>query len=163
MRNREIQLGRLLHNIPEADLFSKQNELIITNWLDKLDSGITKAVTGTESDGRPTIRFVAEEPASSSWRSQVTIPRGSYVLEAEVVTNNLRTYRGNARSGVALRISGATPDETLKANGKHFVRYKFSVLENRRTVELICEMKDCQGEIGFYLDNLKLTRSKLLF
>jgi hypothetical protein len=163
VRNREIQLNRILYAMPDTPLFTKQSEMIMTNWVEKLDTGDARVNRTVETNGRPMIQISASEPSTTSWRSEVLLPRGAYVLEAEVQARGLKTYKEDSRSGVALRISGETADQTLKANGRHVLRYKFHVMEDKKSVSLVCEMRSCIGEIGFYLDNLKLTRSNILF
>jgi hypothetical protein len=87
------------------------------------------------------------------------LPRGRYVLRADVALEGVVPRLHPQGSGAGLRISGASRTESH--SGSHVwqpVEFAFEVGEAFRQVELVAELRAEQGTAWFDAESLRLVR-----
>jgi CotH kinase protein len=96
---------------------------------------------------------------SSSWRKQVLLQRGKYLLEARVKTEDVIPIGDESGRGAGIRTSRASrSNEVVSTSDWTRISYEFSVVEDQRMVELVLELRARFGKAWFDRESLKLTR-----
>ena len=96
---------------------------------------------------------VAAEP-STSWRASVRLPRGRYVLRANVSTQGVVTSDDSLGSGVGIRISGAQRTNRAVGSGATRLEFVFAVDEPLRDVVLVLELRNAVGKAWFAKESI---------
>ena len=96
---------------------------------------------------------------SSSWRTQVLLPRGTYRLEARLKTEDVIPIPDDQGRGAGIRRSqSGRSNELSGTNDWTQVAYDWRVSEDQRQVELLLELRARHGRVWFDRESLKLRR-----
>ncbi len=96
---------------------------------------------------------------SSSWRQQVILPRGKYVLEAKLKTEGVIPIPDDQGRGAGIRRSQlGRSNEQVGTQDWTPVTYELQVREDQRMVEWVLELRARTGKAWFDRDSLKLRR-----
>jgi spore coat protein CotH len=128
-------------------------------WQQRNDGG--NATLGVDNDGghkRLHIRHEGGGECVASFRTTVTLGKGSYVFEGPCKTAGVTAPQGQ-NTGAGLRISGGRRDERRVGDSDwQPARFAFEVSEASRDVVLVCELRAGAGEAWFDAAGLKLRR-----
>lgn len=95
----------------------------------------------------------------ASWRCKVLLRPGSYQLNAKCQTKGVIPLDDNDNSAVGIRISKSERnDKLLGTTASRPLEFDFTVVEDRREVELVLELKARRGTAIFEADSLALVR-----
>lgn len=107
------------------------------------------------------IRGTQGTPFAASWRRQIVLGRGTYLLEASVMAIGIVPTRDPNGSGAGVRISGGRLVNRLTGSANWTtVEYEFTVEEEIRNVELVLELRAQSGQAWFDRTSLVLRKLK---
>ncbi|MDX1927180.1 MAG: CotH kinase family protein [Pirellulaceae bacterium] len=140
--------------------FDSTGQLQLTDWYPSVEAEEAK-VEEADVDGVACFSITREPfgDYSSSWRTQVLLPRGNYRFEARIKTENVIPIPDDQGRGAGLRRSQSGRSNEL--TGTHdwtLVTYEWQVLEDQRNVELLLELRARHGRVWFERESLKLHR-----
>lgn len=97
----------------------------------------------------------------ASWRRKVLLGPGAYQLHANCQTKAVVPLDGNDNSGAGIRVSHSERSAGLRCTAQSTpLEFYFIVVEDRREVELVLELKARRGMAVFESDSLTLVRKK---
>lgn len=96
---------------------------------------------------------------SSSWRTRVLLPRGSYRLQSRIKTENIVPIPDDQGRGAGIRRSqSGRSNELTGTNDWTTVSYEWIVAEDQREVELVLELRARHGKVWFDRKSIELRR-----
>ena len=149
-----VRAGRVADQLrgiePETMKFDAAGFGYPVSWRD--EAGSNEAILDrVKCDGKTTLHIQARGRTRASWRSQMFLKPGWYRFEGMARTNLMDS--GSAR----LRISGDT--RTIGISGTAAwqpLTHDFSVKDEVKDVELVCELDAPSGDVWFDLDSLRV-------
>ena len=163
LAERKLELERQLEEAKKPPLSFATGVERPANWVVKdIPEGgrLDRGGPGRQGKGT-TLRIVAGEKTSASWRTQVFLPPGRYRWEGSVRTIGARPLVNARRQGAALRLAGSGGSSSARLTGTSpwtELSADFSVGPTPRLVELICEFVAGGGTAEFDEASLKLTK-----
>lgn len=148
------------HGMPQPIEFDEPGTIKLTDWHPSVEAEDAK-VDEANVDGVSTLSITRESfgDYSSSWRTNVLLPRGSYRLEVRIKTENVVPIPDDQGRGAGIRRSqSGRSNELCGTNDWTEVSYEWLVTEDQRQVELILELRARYGHTWFDRDSLLLRR-----
>lgn len=165
LKERFSQRAELLSELidqgmPTPIQFGPTGVVALKDWYPSIEADDVK-VEEAEVDGVASYAIERDKfgDFSSSWRRQVLLPRGDYVVEARIRTEAVIPIPDDQGRGAGLRRehSGRT-NELVATNDWTLVTYEIHVVEDQRMVELVLELRARLGKAWFDRESLKIRR-----
>ncbi len=161
MAQRSMMLSELIEQGMQQPLEFKTTEaLTLTEWYPSVEAEDAK-LEESDKDGIASYLITREAYGdySSSWRTQVLLPKGVYRLEARVKTEDVVPIPDDQSRGVGIRrVSSGRSNELVGTNDWTLVTYEWQVQEDQRQVELLLELRARHGVVWFDRESLRLRR-----
>jgi len=140
--------------------FDSSGTIQLTDWYPSVEAENAKV---DEADANGVASYlITRKPFgdySSSWRTHVLLPRGSYRLEARIKTEDVIPIPDDQGRGAGIRRSqSGRSNELSGTNDWTLVTYEWRVPEDQRQVELVLELRARHGSAWFDRDSLKVRR-----
>ena len=159
--NREHSLRRQLSRPPPARVEFHGGVATLGDWqaTDESTGGHFDEVR--TPDGRAALWIHAGSQVSSSFRTTVRLPPGSYEFQGEARVANVVPLPFGRNQGAALRLSGGTrpPDGLVGTCGWTPLKQRFAILDAEAEVTFICELRAAAGDGWFDKHSLRLVRA----
>ncbi len=163
LRQRADALPELIeHGMPQPVDFGSSETFQLPDWYPSVEAEDAK-VEEADCEGTASLSITREPYGdySSSWRTQVLLPRGKYRLEARIKTQNVIPIPDDQGRGAGIRRSqSGRSNELYGTNDWTMVSYEWSVAEDQRQVELVLELRARHGQVWFDRESLKIRRAK---
>ncbi len=161
LRRRIEQRGKSLAHQLGAKLeilqFPPSGEVLIKKWQPREDQG-NATYNRHDSKTDEGLLVIEANGGTGSWRSQVTLPPGTYEFVGRALVDGIEVSPNDPRSGVGLRHSGAQPGQRIRRQADWTeLRHEIEVRATLE-IELICEIKAIRGKAVFDANSLKLVR-----
>ena len=161
LTQRAAALPELIENgMPVPVEFDESGMIQLADWYPSVEAEEAK-VEEAELNG-VACYSITREPFgdySSSWRTQVLLPRGTYRLEARLKTEDVIPIPDDQGRGAGIRRSqSGRSNELSGTNDWTQVAYDWRVREDQRQVELLLELRARHGRVWFDRESLKLRR-----
>jgi spore coat protein H len=148
--------------MPVPVTFDDSSILELADWYPSVEAENAK-VEEADLEG-VACYFITREPFgdfSSSWRTQVLLPRGKYRLEASIKTEDVIPIPDDQGRGAGIRRSqSGRSNELSGTNAWTPVTYEWEVSEDQRQVELLLELRARHGKVWFDRKSLRIQRIK---
>ncbi|OGV67883.1 MAG: hypothetical protein A2283_03140 [Lentisphaerae bacterium RIFOXYA12_FULL_48_11] len=161
------------HIAQRADNLKEQDQQSDPEFLafdDKGIAGLTDWYTASESDGVKheevdlpgnkkgySIDAGTNGQCVASWRRKVLLGPGVYQLNARCQTKGVVPLDSNDNSAAGIRVSHSERNSKLLGTATStLLAFGFKVVEDRREVELVLELKARRGKVIFEADTLVL-------
>ncbi len=126
----------------------------VKNWSprnNQLEQG-TVEFQKTRERNRSFLHIKTSDGGAGSWRTRVSLEPGRYVFEGRARTKGVGTS-----DAVSLRVSGSQTAPRRIPQGEWVgLQFQIQVNEPQTEVELICELRDADGEAWFDEGSLRL-------
>ncbi len=142
--------------------FNAQGEAIITDWIEKVESGNPK-LARQATPGQPdllTIEAVANQNCVASWRASILLPPGKYKLQVRAKGINIQPTESGSGKGAGIRISGGQRSNQLSGTVDWTILEHPIDIDSLRKVDVVAELRATQGTVQFQADQLKIVRLK---
>jgi hypothetical protein len=148
---------------PEALTFGKQNWALVGDW-EPAPQGDAK-LEKKEVSGRSLLLIETgpSKTCDASFRTRVRLGKGAYRLEARVRTVNVKGLNDGRGAGAGLRLGDVDRQSTNAMAGTSEWRtlaFPFQVVEEKKDVELVAELRGSAGTAAFDATSLKLVKVK---
>lgn len=147
---------------PEILEFGSEGELNLTDWWPVLEAGKAELTIvdkfGKEKKPAYKIALTAEPPVVASWRKGFLLGPGKYRFSVRSYLENYQPAE-NEPAGVRL-LNNFIAVESTQNNYDRWTTQTldFEVLEDRREVELILELRGAAGDAYFDCESIKLKK-----
>ncbi len=150
------------HGMQEPLDFDSSGTLHLTGWYPSVEAEDAKL---EEADAEGVASYlITREPFgdfSSSWRTQVLLPRGTFRFEARIKTEDVIPIPDDQGRGAGIRRSqSGRSNELAGTNDWTLVNYEIRIPEDQRQVELVLELRARRGSVWFDRESLKIRRLK---
>jgi len=143
-------------------LFNAQGEALVTDWVEKVESGSAKLQRQVVA-GQPTVLSIEVPPGQSvvaSWRTGVLLPQGRYKLVTRAKTLDVQAIESPSGKGAGLRISGGTRmNQLIGSSDWTVLEHQFDV-DSLKRVEVVAELRATKGQVLFDEGSLKIVKVK---
>lgn len=147
---------------PMPLLFNTQGEAVVTDWIEKIESGGPK-LTRQLTPGQPellTIEAAPNQTCVASWRASVLLPPGKYKLQARVKGSNIQPTESSSGRGAGIRISGGQRTNQVSGTNEWTIIEHPIDIDSLKKVDFVAELRATQGTVQFQADQLKVVRQK---
>jgi hypothetical protein len=149
---------------PELLVFDEKGRAKLTGWS---PDGESEGVKHEEIDLTANRKGYVIDAGSNgqctaSWLLRVRLGPGAYTLNARCETKGVIPLDGNDNSGAGIRVSHSERSRGLRCTTKSTpLQFNFTIVEDRREVELVLELRARRGQAIFDASTLVLVRSPL--
>ncbi|HEY1064551.1 MAG TPA: CotH kinase family protein [Pirellulales bacterium] len=145
---------------PEAvQEFDVSGELVLTDWYSESEVEKAKLDEVALKGGKRALHIRLGEPGAASWRKNVLLGPGLYVLSAQVRARQVVKQDETEATGIGVGVSGAERPQHLQGTfADKPLSYEFVIREDFHEQVLVLELRGKSGQAWFDLESLKLTR-----
>lgn len=152
-------LERQLLSRTQETAFDPAGTLRLSGWQGQVDIGSPKLNLDQSSTNQPVLQIEAEGPSAGSWRTHITLNRGTYRFVGKIRLEKVELESEDAKAGAGLRVSRHKFGRALAGDMAWTpVSYAFDVAQDQTDVELVCELRAKSGRASFDVNSLRLTR-----
>jgi hypothetical protein len=157
---RQVCLKRQLSK-PERTILAFTNGIgNLRGWV-KVDESKSVRMDQDEPAGHiQSLHIVARSDSGASWRAQVLLGRGRYRFEGRVKVAGVAPLPYGKYQGAGLRVAGSLRESANVVGDSDWraLSEEFEVTDERREVELVCELRASAGEAWFAAESLRLVQ-----
>ena len=146
---------------PEFLAFDNKGTAKLTDWSTASESDGVKHEEIDLAENRKgyLIDACTTGQCVASWRRKVLLGPGTYMLNARCETKGVVPLDGNENSGAGIRVAHSERSTGLRCTTKSTpLVFSFVIVEERREVDLVLELKARRGQAIFETDSLTLIR-----
>ena len=158
--------ANLKEQLAEADpmpiTFDDQKTLMLADWYPVVEAGEAKLEVVEPSDKQPVkcyrIEFSSNETVVASWRKTELFGPGKYRFSARTMLEDFQPAE-NEPEGLRLLTNNQSVEHKQSNSGTWTTQLiEFEVLEDRREIELIIDLRGLRGKAQLDFESMKLER-----
>ncbi len=146
----------------EPEQFEKGGVLKLADWNPASEVEDAKLEEVELPGGKKGLSITAGPSGQcvASWRRRVLLGAGTYKLVATCRTKGVIPLDDNDNSAAGVRTSKSERNTQVLGTSTKSVEFQFTVVEDRREVEFVAELKARKGQAIFEGDSLRLIKVK---
>lgn len=142
--------------------FDDQKTLLLTDWYPVVEAGEAKLEVFEPSDEQPVrcyrIEFSGNETVVASWRKTELFGPGKYRFSARTLLEDFQSAE-NEPEGLRLFTNNQSIEHKQSNLGSWTTQLiEFEVLEDRREIEFIIDLRGLRGKAQLDFESMKLER-----
>ncbi len=142
--------------------FNPQGEAVITDWVEKIDSGGAKLQRQIVA-GQPTVLSI-EAPQGqtivASWRAGLLLPQGKYKLVVRAKGLDIQPTESPSGKGAGIRLGGGMRmNQLIGTTDWTVLEHPFDV-DTLKKVDAVIELRATKGQVLFDESSLKVVKVK---
>ncbi len=147
---------------PMPITFDDQTTLMLADWYPVVEAGEAKLEVVEPSDKQPVkcyrIEFSSNETVVASWRKTELFGPGKYRFSARTMLEDFQPAE-NEPEGLRLLTNNQSVEHKQSNSGTWTTQLiEFEVLEDRREIELIIDLRGLRGKAQLDFESMKLER-----
>lgn len=153
---------QLAEEDPQPIAFDDQKTLLLADWYPVVEAGEAKLEVVEASDEQPIksyrIEFSSNETVVASWRKSELLGPGKYRFSARTKLEDFQPAE-NEPDGLRLFTNNQSVEHKQSNSGSWTTQLiEFEVLEDRREIEFIIDLRGLRGKAQLDFESMKLER-----